>query len=70
MKLPADAPAGSCCSQEDEGGVTIHYIVREDDVENNAYDLRNRFYSEPATKVGEVLALDCVLRDNSVAKNK
>lgn len=48
----------------------MRYIVREDDVENNAYDLRNRFYGEPATKVGEVLALDCVLRDNSVAKNK
>ena len=48
----------------------MRYIVREDDVENSAYDLHNRFYGEPATKVGEVLALDCVLRDNSVAKNK
>lgn len=48
----------------------MRYIVHEDDVENNAYGLRNRFFSEPATKVGEVLALDCVLRDNSVAKNK
>ena len=48
----------------------MRYIVREDDVENNAYDLRNQFFGEPTTKVGEVLALNCVLRDNSVAKNK
>ena len=48
----------------------MRYIVREDDIENNAYDLRNRFFNEPITKVSEVLALDCVLRDNSVAKNK